>query len=106
MIRHCVIFDLKLSGNAKEQEIHLQEVKKRLEHLPETIDGLESLDVYFNCNPAETSTFMLQADVESLEAVRFYATHPDHVAIVNEWIAPYKVGRSCIDYELHESYPH
>ena len=106
MIRHCVIFTLQLPGSAEEQQAHLKKIENLLENLPEQILELESMEVFFNCNPNEESTFMLQADVEDLEALSAYATHPAHVQIVNDLIKPYKVGRTCIDYKLHDHYPH
>lgn len=106
MIRHCVIFTLQLPGSAEEQQAHLKKIESLLEDLPEQILELESMEVFFNCNPSEESTFMLQADVEDLEALSAYATHPAHVQIVNDLIEPYKVGRTCIDYKLHDHYPH
>ena len=69
MIRHCVIFTLQLPGSAEEQQAHLQKIEHLLENLPEQILELESMEVFFNCNPNEESTFMLQADVEDLEAL-------------------------------------
>ena len=106
MIRHCVIFTLRLVGNAEEQQISLQKIKSLLEGLPEQIPELESMEVFSNCNPDEESSFMLQADVEDLEALNTYALHPAHIQIVNDFIKPYKVGRTCIDYKLHDFYPH
>ena len=69
MIRHCVIFTLQLPGSAEEQQAHLKKIESLLEDLPEQILELESMEVFFNCNPNEESTFMLQADVEDLEAL-------------------------------------
>lgn len=106
MIRHCVIFTLQLPGTAEEQQAHLEQIKSLLEDLPEQIHELESMEVFLNCNPAEDSTFMLQADVEDLEALDTYAKHPAHLQIVHDLITPYKVGRTCIDYKLHDYYPH
>ena len=52
MIRHCVVFTLQLPGSAEEQQAHLEKIKSLLENLPEQILELESMEVFFNCNPS------------------------------------------------------
>ena len=38
--------------------------------------------------------------LESEEALKAYATHPEHVAVADTYVRPYTVSRTCIDYEI------
>ena len=41
----------------------------------------------------------LYSEFDNLDDVKFYATHPDHVA-AGKIIAEAKESRSCVDYEI------
>ena len=43
---------------------------------------------------------MLDSTLESEEALKGYATHPEHVAVANTKVRPYTVQRSCLDFEI------
>jgi hypothetical protein len=43
---------------------------------------------------------MLDATLESPEALRGYAQHPDHLAVANGKVRPYTASRACLDYEI------
>ena len=38
--------------------------------------------------------------LESEEALKGYAVHPEHVAVANGKVRPYTVQRSCLDFEI------
>ena len=52
-----------------------------------------------NMNPGEAWHIALYSEFDTLEDVKFYATHPDHVA-AGKIIAEAKDSRACVDYEL------
>ncbi len=43
---------------------------------------------------------MLDSTLESEEALKGYAQHPEHVAVANGKVRPYTVQRSCLDFEF------
>jgi hypothetical protein len=43
---------------------------------------------------------MLDSTLESEEALKGYAVHPEHVAVANGKVRPYTVQRSCLDFEV------
>ena len=43
---------------------------------------------------------MLDSTLESEEALKGYAVHPEHVAVANGKVRPYTVQRSCLDFEI------
>lgn len=50
-------------------------------------------------NPAETWSIALYSEFDTLDDVKFYAAHPDHVA-AGKLIAEVKESRACVDYEV------
>ncbi|MDL2282312.1 Dabb family protein [Parabacteroides sp. OttesenSCG-928-G06] len=98
MIKHIVMFKLTTFPTAEEKQAKMQEIKEKLEALLETIDCLRAIQVDFNVNPGETWDLILTTELDSLEDVNTYATHPAHVAVSKEVIAPVKADRACVDY--------
>lgn len=99
MVKHIVLFQLSpdMDPALKQQVMH--DFKTAIETLPATIPFLRSVEVGININPSETFDLALYSEFDSLEDVRAYAVHPDHVAAASI-IGPYKVARSCVDYEM------
>ncbi len=100
MLKHIVIFTLKLEGNTQEKQAHLQKIKEELEALTQKIPQLIEMKVAANVNPQEADGFILEAIVNDFDDLNIYAQHPAHVAVVQRLIAPYKESRSCIDFEV------
>lgn len=99
MVKHIVLFQLdpQMDPALKQQVMH--DFKTAIEALPATIPFLRSVEVGINANPSETFDLALYSEFDSLDDVRAYAVHPDHVAAAS-LIGPYKVARSCVDYEV------
>ena len=57
------------------------------------------IEVGLNINPAETWSIALYSEFDTLDDVKFYAAHPDHVA-AGKLIAEVKESRACVDYEV------
>ena len=100
MVRHIVMFKLTPFATALEKENKMKEIKVALELLKEKIDFLRYIHVDFNINPEETWDLILTTELDSLEAVKAYAAHPDHVAVAKGIIGPVKADRACVDYEF------
>jgi hypothetical protein len=43
---------------------------------------------------------MLDSTLESEEALRGYAQHPEHLAVANGKVRPYTISRACLDFEI------
>ena len=43
---------------------------------------------------------MLDSTLESKEALKGYAVHPDHVHVANTRVRPFTVQRVCLDFEV------
>lgn len=97
MIKHIVLFKLKGFETAEEKAEKLHELKIAFDELSGKIPVIRSIQAGINCNPAEQFDLALVVEVNTMEDLETYAKHPDHQAIV-KILAPYKDGRSCVDY--------
>ncbi len=98
MVKHIVLFKLKETGNLQEKIGVMQQFKDAIESLPKTISIIRKIEVGININSNEAWDLALYSEFDSLDDVKLYAAHPDHIAAASI-IADYKENRSCVDYE-------
>lgn len=99
MVKHIVLFKLKndiLEETCRTAALHFKEA---IEALPTKIDVIRNIEVGLNINPGETWTIALYSEFDTLDDVRAYATHPDHVA-AGKLLAEVRESRACVDYEI------
>ena len=99
MVKHIVLFKLKDEVPAEGKQEVMTKSKEAIEALPAKISVIRKVEVGLNMNPGETWNIALYSEFDTLEDVRFYATHPDHVA-AGKILAETKESRACVDYEL------
>lgn len=98
MVKHIVIFKLKetLAADVKVQVMN--DFKAAIEALPATIPFIRRVFVGLNMNPAEQWDICLESEFDSLDDVKAYAVHPDHVAAAGI-LKDAKADRACVDFE-------
>ena len=74
-------------------------LRKLLKRCLLKIPVIRKIEVGLNINPAETWSIALYSEFDTLDDVKFYAAHPDHVA-AGKLIAEVKESRACVDYEV------
>ncbi len=99
MVKHIVLFKLKDEAPAEARLAAMNAFKAAIEELPAKIPFIRSIEVGLNINPAETWSIALYSEFDSLDDVRRYAVHPDHVA-AGKLLAEVRESRACVDYEL------
>lgn len=99
MVKHIVLFKLKDEAPEAEKLEAMNGFKKAIEALPAKIAVIRKIEVGLNMNPGETWSIALYSEFDSLDDVKFYATHPDHVA-AGKLLAAVKENRACVDYEV------
>ena len=100
MVKHIIIWTLKDTLSAEEKQKVKLEAKKNLEALVGKVEGLIDLKVEIDFLPTSNGELMLDSTLESFEALKSYAIHPDHQAVANEFVRPYTASRSCVDFEI------
>ena len=99
MVKHIVLFKLKDEVPETDKLVVMNKFKEAIEALPEKISVIRKIEVGLNMNPGESWHIALYSEFDNLNDVKFYATHPDHVA-AGKIIAEAKESRSCVDYEI------
>ena len=75
-------------------------MKENLEALVGKVPGLLRLEIVTNPLTSSNADVMLDSTLESEEALKAYAVHPEHVAVADSKVSPYTVQRSCLDFEI------
>ncbi|WP_071145127.1 Dabb family protein [Bacteroides ihuae] len=99
MIKHIVLFKLKDEISIEKKLAVMNKFKGAIEALPATIPVIRMIEVGLNVNPAESWNIALSSEFDSLDDLKVYATHPDHVA-AGAILAETKESRACVDYEF------
>ena len=99
MVKHIVLFKLKDEAPAEQKLAAMNNFKKAIEALPAKISVIRKVEVGLNINPGETWSIALYSEFDTLDDVKFYATHPDHVA-AGSLLAEVKESRACVDYKV------
>ena len=93
MVKHIILWTLNPDLSEEEKQTVKEGIKA----------GLEGLVGKVNINGRLTSSnadVMLDSTLESEEALKGYAKHPEHVAVANSKVRPYTVQRACLDFEI------
>lgn len=99
MVKHIVLFKLKDEVPTEKKLAVMNQFKAAIEALPSTISVIRKIEVGLNINPNESWNIALYSEFDTLEDIKYYATHPDHVA-AGKILAETKESRSCVDYEI------
>ena len=99
MIRHIVMWSIKDELSNLEKEKAMLEVKTKIEALKPLIKEIVEADILFNITEKEEFDLVLNSVFKTTDDLNSYATHPDHVQVVNE-IKGYFAKRAAVDYEF------
>ncbi len=101
MVKHIILWALNPELSEDEKKNIKAGIKAGLEGLVGKVPGL--LEVKVNVDGRLDSSncdVMLDSTLESVEALKGYAVHPEHVAVANTKVRPYTVQRTCLDFEV------
>ena len=100
MVKHIIMWQLK-DEYSEDEKIGIRKgIKEGLESLVGKVPGL--VDVHVQTEFLETSNadVLLDSTLESFEALKGYAVHPEHVAVADSKVRPFTKSRVCMDYEV------
>lgn len=98
MVKHIVMFKLKETLSKEEKLDVMNRFKAAIEALPAKIDVIRKVFVGLNINESEAWDICLESEFDTLDDVKLYAVHPDHVAAAGI-LKDAKQDRACVDYE-------
>ncbi len=96
MISHTVMFRLRKELSEAERLQASVTFKRAIEALPASIPCIREIAVGLNINPDEQWHICLTSRFDSMDDVRAYAAHPDHVAAASQ-LKPAVAERACTD---------
>ena len=86
--------------SAEEKVTIKHGIKEGLEGLKGKVPGIVDIKVNINGLESSNADLMLDSTFESVEALKGYSVHPEHVAVADSKVRPYTKIRSCLDYEV------
>ncbi len=96
MVKHIILWKLKEEFNTPEIK---QGMKEGLEALKGVVPGLLEIKVQTEVLDTSNVDVMLYSVLESPEALKGYAVHPEHVKAAETLVKPFAETRNCIDFE-------
>lgn len=101
MVKHIILWKLKEELSEQEKNEVKKGIKQGLESLVGKVPGLVEVHVQIDGLLASSNAdVMLDSTLESAEALKGYAVHPEHVAVASTKVRPYTAQRTCIDFEF------
>ena len=101
MVKHIILWTLNPELTEEQKQQVKAGIKEGLEGLVGKVPGL--LDVKVNISgrlASSNADVLLDSTLESEEALKGYAVHPEHVAVANDKVRPYTIQRACLDFEI------
>lgn len=96
MIRHCVLLEWADHATPGQRAA----VPEALADLPGLIPEIRSYVVGPDAGLNEGNhDLAVVADFDDVEGYRTYATHPEHVRVIEQHIAPILAGRAAVQFE-------
>ena len=96
MVKHIILWKLKDECNTTEVK---EGIKNSLEGLLGKVPGLIEIKVEIKGLESSNADVMLYSVLESEEALKGYAVHPDHVYAADTFVRPFTETRMCLDFE-------
>lgn len=101
MVKHVILWTLNPKLSTDEKQAVKAGIKAGLEGLVGKVPGLLDVKVYIDGRlDSSNADVMLDSTLESEEALKGYAVHPEHVAVASTKVRPYTIQRACLDFEV------
>ncbi|MDD7403982.1 MAG: Dabb family protein [Butyribacter sp.] len=100
MVKHIILWQLKDELSYADRKDIKKGIKEGLESLSGKIPGLVEIQVNIEPLNSSNADLMLDSTFENVEALKNYATHPEHVKVADNKVRPFTKTRTCLDYEI------
>ena len=94
-----ILFSFQENLSTEEKQAVIDKFKAAIEALPPVIPSIRKIFVGQNINADEKWDICLESEFDTLDDVKAYAVHPDHVAAAGI-LKDAKLDRACVDYEF------
>jgi len=100
MVKHVILWTLKDEFSDEQKKEIKAGIKEGLESLKGKVPGLTEIKVYTEGLASSNADLMLDSTLESEDALKGYAVHPEHVKVADTKVRPFTKTRTCLDYEI------
>ena len=97
MVKHIVMWNLKSELSKEEKEIGAKRFKEDVEALKAVVSGAIDIKVTIGGIKSSTAELLLESSFETIEALKEYEIHPEHLKIV-AFAKTILCNRLCMDY--------
>ena len=97
MVKQIILWTLKEEHNTEKIK---NDIKVNLENLIGKIPALVEISVQTESLPTSNADVMLYSVFENEDALKTYATHPEHVYVADTFVRPFTETRLCLDFEV------
>lgn len=97
MVKHIILWKLKEEFNTADIK---DDMKKSLESLVGVIPGLLEMNIQTEKLESSNVDVMLYSVFKDENALRLYASHPEHVKVADTKVRPFTESRACIDFTV------
>ncbi len=97
MVKHIVMWNLKEELSEEEKVLGAKRFKKDVEALKDIVSGAIEIKVTIDGIKSSTADLLLESSFESVEALKAYEVHPEHLKIV-AFAKTILCNRLCMDY--------
>ena len=98
MVTHIVMWNFDASFTEETKKQAAAEMKEKLEALKEIVPGVLSVKVITEPLVSSTRDIALIGEYEDEAALKTYASHPEHVKVVETIIKKYCTDRTAFDF--------
>ncbi len=100
MIRHVVMWQFEAEAEGKSKEENMKAVKEMLYALVPRIPEIKRMEIGIDVTHSSASMdLMLLTEFDSIEALKIYAVHPEHLAVA-EYVGKVVESRVVVDCEI------
>ena len=99
MVKHIVMWNFKEEVAQEDKALLKERMAEHLVSLVGKVPGL--IDAAFVKDPVSSSTheMALVTTFDSVESLKGYKNHPEHVKVADTYVRPYTAHRACLDYD-------
>ena len=97
MIRHCVLLKFLPETSDQERERAIEGIRGLPEHIPEIAEYTMGFDADLRDGNFDLAVV---GDFNSSEDYLVYASHPKHLEVISNHLAPFLADRSAVQYYL------
>ena len=97
MVRHCVVVSWSEDASEDQKQAAIEAIAALPARIPEIHAFSVGTDLGLGAGNGDTA---IVADFQSVADYKVYATHPDHVQVIQDLVKPILASRAAVQFEF------